>query len=95
MSKPGTFYPDGFCHGGELPDDLDLDRMIYPERPNPPKVEWKPEESYSQFQSRQEIAEEVQEHDNYMRDRAFSITLPDKTGTHTGPPRTVGDTEEK
>lgn len=96
MSKPGTYYEDGFCHGGELPDDLDLDRMIYPERPvKETSVDFRVGESYEQYLARKDEAEQVREHENYMRDRNFAITLPNKTGVHTGPPRTVGETEEK
>jgi len=94
MSKPNTYYPDGFCHGGELPDDLWIDRMIYPERQKPVDVEFQSGETFTEYQGRVDEAERKQEHDNYMRDRQFVLTEGNVTGVHTGPPRTVTNEED-
>ena len=34
---PNKYWEDGFCGGSEYSGDVDLDRMIYPERPAKPK----------------------------------------------------------
>lgn len=95
MSKP-FFYPDGFCRGSEMPDDLELDRLIYPERPAPRVASavsmTMPHEDWLIEMDRQEKEQEAA---NFRRDRQFHMTVDNVTGTHTGPPRTVGsDTKE-
>ena len=89
MPRP-FFYPDGYCGGSELPDSLDIDRMVYPERPKPVEVEFKITESYEQFDARRAAAENKQEHDNFERDRRLEITIGSATGQNPGPPRSIG-----
>lgn len=90
MSRPGTYYPDGFCHGGELPDDLDLDQMIYPERePKPEDLAPIPfDMPYEERQAERERREEERLAQNEREDRQFAITEGNVTGRKTGPPRT-------
>jgi len=35
QNAPGLYQPDGYDGGGELPDDFDIDRMIYPHDEGP------------------------------------------------------------
>ncbi len=92
MSKPDTYYPDGMRHGAELPDDTDLDQMLYPERPpaaDSMAIEWTPGMSYEEFQAKKDRMEHEREERNNEQDRRFEITLANKLGTKTGPPRTA------
>ncbi len=90
MSKPDEFYEDGFRHGGELPDDLDLDKMVYPEhKPKETMEMWPAGMSYDDWKEQQAKAEEERCERNDREDRQFTITEDNVTGRHTGPPRTV------
>ena len=85
-----SHYQDGFCGGSELPQDLELDRMIYPERPAEPELMlWEPGQTLEQWQTRNKQMEEARESAHAIEDRAFVLTLSNVTGVHTGPPRTV------
>ena len=72
------------------PQDLELDRMIYPERPALPEpMVWAIGEDYEVMKARHEAQEEARDAANFQRDRDFAMTLDNVTGVHTGPPRTV------
>ena len=89
MAGPNEYFPDGFCHGNELPDDLDLDRMIYPERqPKPEPMDMPLDMTWEEIQQERERREAAREAANYQRDRQFVVTEENVTGAHTGPPRT-------
>jgi hypothetical protein len=96
MSKPDTYWPDGFCHGNELSEDTDLDQMIYPERREwpPPFVTFIAGETVQDMKARQVREDEAREMARYRRDRDFAITEGNVTGAHTGPPRTIGNGKE-
>ena len=91
MSAPNTFFPDGFNHGGEMSDDLDLDRSIYPEREaKPPNMDDVPVDTpYEEWAVIRERREEAQRMADTRRDRDFAITEGNLTGAKPGPPRTV------
>lgn len=90
---PNRPFPDGYCGGGELPDDLALDRMVYPEDCMKPsagqRLKWDyGRESYEDFLRRQEAADAEEQLSKLQRDRRFEITEGSVTGRHPGPPRT-------
>jgi len=90
MSRPDQYYEDGFRGGNELPDDLDLDRMIYPERKAKPEpMEWPEGMTYDEYQAMKDRKEDEQAAANYRADRVFDITVGDVTGQKPGPPRRI------
>lgn len=89
MSRPDQYYPDGFRGGSELPDDTDLDRMVYPEAPAKREpVEFQMGESYEDYERRVQERDEQARCDNFERDRRFEIEEGNVTGRKPGPPRT-------
>lgn len=92
MSRPNEFYQDGYCHGMELPDDLWLDELVYPERPAPPDsplMVLEPGMAYTDFLRMREEQDAAQRAANNKRDRDFAVTLDNVTGENCGPPRTA------
>ena len=79
-SPNGAWARDGFDGGSELPDDLDIDRMIYP-RMMPPHEQQAAQAAHE----RQEKICEIQ-HEVHRRSRDFSITERNVTGEDPGPP---------
>jgi len=90
MSRPDQYFPDGFRHGNELPDDQELDEMIYPERRPPPDNSFGMliGMTYEECEQEKERREHAQHHRNMEEDRRFEITEGNVTGRKTGPPRT-------
>ena len=90
---PNKYWEDGFCGGSEYSGDVDLDRMIYPERPAKPKE--KTAEQWSalfQMTPEERRAHDLREQDaeeraHLQRDREFRIEPGNVTGDHPGPPR--------
>lgn len=89
MSRPGTYYQDGFCGGSELPQDTDLDQMIYPERPKDlgAEVPWHMGQTAEERNAQLDAAYEADRLSREERDRQFVITEGNPTGANPGPPR--------
>lgn len=90
-SPTGAWVPDGFdeANGGaaELPDDFDVDRMLYPHAEGPN------EKASRQKQFTRDEDAEGYRSDAIRRSRDFDITVDAKTGKK-GPPSPFGDDEK-
>ena len=90
-SPNGAWAPDGFdqANGGaaELPDDYDIDRMVYPHAEGPDE---KAEREYHHKNHMQEAEYRAEAN---LRNRDFDITIGAKTGK-SGPPSPFGDDEK-
>ena len=80
------YYRDGYCGGNELPTDIDLDEMIYPERVEPPEfVPMTAMETSDQYQERCARMAFEQEKADYKASRSLSISEASALGFRLAP----------
>lgn len=84
----GGWQPDGYDGGAELPDDLDIDRMLYPHDEGPVEKEGR-----ERREKRDAEAESFRKQ-RFQESREFEIKAENVTGEDPGPP-SMFEEEEK
>ena len=80
-------YEDGYMGGSELPSDVDIDSMIFPERPAPPKDDpYDPKETWEARQARQDAEAAAEEQRRYREGRSLTISEEIARGAPLAPP---------
>lgn len=85
---PGTWIPDGFDGGSELPDDCDIDRMVYPHDEGPM------ERAARERQAKRDADTEGFREEAERKSREFRISEGSVTGENPGPPSNFNDKED-
>jgi len=80
------YYRDGYCGGNELPTDLDLDEMLYPEREQPPTFRpMTAMETFDEYLERCRQEDAAAERAEYKASRSLTISEASAQGFRLAP----------